>query len=81
MVNAIGDPTEPYDLVLIGWIADYPDPVDFINILFNGRNIQPQNNNNLALMNIPALNARMEAAERLSGRPATRPSASSTSTS
>jgi ABC-type transport system substrate-binding protein len=67
LVNAIGDPTEPYDLVLIGWIADYPDPVDFINILFNGRNIHPQNNNNLALMNVPALNARMEAAERLSG--------------
>jgi peptide/nickel transport system substrate-binding protein len=41
--------------------------VDFINILFDGKNIQPQNNNNLALLNVPALNARMETAERLSG--------------
>ena len=49
LVNAIGDPTEAYDLVSIGWIADYPDPVDFINILFDGKNIHPQNNNNVAL--------------------------------
>ena len=67
LVNAIGDPTEPYDLVLIGWLADYPDPVDFINILFDGTNIHPQNNNNIALMNVPAFNTRMDAAERLSG--------------
>ena len=30
---AIGDPNEPYDIVLNGWFADYPDPVDFINVL------------------------------------------------
>src|SRR5215471_8892775 len=63
LLAATGDPTEPYDLVLIGWFADYPDPVDFINILFNGKNIIPQNNNNLALLNVAALNARMETAE------------------
>ena len=50
LLAATGDPTEPYELVLIGWIADYPDPVDFINILLDGNNIAPQNNNNLALM-------------------------------
>ena len=67
LLAATGDPTEPYDLVLIGWIADYPDPVDFINILLDGNNIAAQNNNNLALMNVAAFNERMAAAERLSG--------------
>jgi peptide/nickel transport system substrate-binding protein len=53
LLAAIGDPTEPYDLVLIGWLADYPDPVDFINILFDGNHISKQNNNNLALLDVP----------------------------
>ena len=47
MLNrAVGDPKEPYDIVLNGWFADYPDPVDFINILLDGRNITSQNNVN-----------------------------------
>ena len=67
LLPAIGDPTEPYDLVLIGWLADYPDPSDFINVLFNGKNILSQGNNNIALLDDPKLNARMEAAQQLSG--------------
>ena len=65
--RAVGDPKEPYDIVLNGWFADYPDPVDFINILLDGRNISAQNNVNVALMNVPRFNERMEQAERLSG--------------
>jgi peptide/nickel transport system substrate-binding protein len=65
LVTATGDPKEPYDLVLIAWLADYPDPVDFINILLLGSNIPPQNNVNLAVFDDPAFNGRMEAAERL----------------
>ena len=67
LLPAIGDPTEPYDLVLIGWLADYPDPADFINVLFDGKNILSQGNNNIALLDDPKLNARMEAAQQLSG--------------
>jgi peptide/nickel transport system substrate-binding protein len=67
LLALIGDPTESYDLVLIGWLADYPDPVDFINILFDGNHIAAQNNNNLALLDDPVFNKRMEAAERLAG--------------
>jgi ABC-type oligopeptide transport system substrate-binding subunit len=67
LLATTGDLTEPYDLVLLGWFADYPDPVDFINILFDGHNIAPQNNNNLALFDSPVFNKRMETAERLSG--------------
>ena len=39
--------------MLIGWFADYPDPVDFINILLDGRNILSQNNVNVALHGRP----------------------------
>jgi ABC-type transport system substrate-binding protein len=58
----------PYDMIWNAWFADYPDPVDFINILLDGNNIQPQNNQNTSQLNDPALNKRMEAAARLSGR-------------
>src|SRR5437870_12765983 len=54
LLAAIGDPTESYDLVLIGWLADYPDPVDFINILFAGNHISKQNNKNLAPLHLPS---------------------------
>ena len=62
--RAVGDPKEPYDIVLNGWFADYPDPVDFINILLDGRNITSQNNVNVPLMNVAAYDERMEQAER-----------------
>jgi peptide/nickel transport system substrate-binding protein len=57
---------EPYDLDLQAWGADYPDPVDFIDILLDGRNIQAENNNNNAYFNHKGLNARMTSAGRIS---------------
>jgi ABC-type transport system substrate-binding protein len=57
---------EPYDLDLQAWGADYPDPVDFIDILLDGRNIQAENNNNNSYFNNAAFNKRMEAAGRIS---------------
>ena len=38
-----------FDMFLIGWLADYPDPFDFINVLLDGDNIQEANNNELRL--------------------------------
>jgi peptide/nickel transport system substrate-binding protein len=67
LVSAIGDPREPYDMVLLGWQADYPDPFDFINILLDGRHITPQANQDLAQMNVRVFNRRMQAASRLTG--------------
>jgi peptide/nickel transport system substrate-binding protein len=60
---------EPFDLDLQAWGADYPDPVDFIDILLDGRNIQAENNNNNAYFNHKGLNARMTAAGRISNLP------------
>ncbi len=64
---AAGTKGEPFDAAIAGWNQDYPDPYDFIDILLNGDNIHDANNNNLAYLNVPALNARMAAANKLTG--------------
>jgi ABC-type transport system substrate-binding protein len=60
---------EPFDLDLQAWGADYPDPVDFIDILLDGRNIQAENNINNSYFNNATFNARMQAAGRISNLP------------
>jgi ABC-type transport system substrate-binding protein len=57
---------EPFDLDLQAWGADYPDPVDFIDILLNGNNIAAENNNNNAYFNNKTFNNKMELAGRIS---------------
>ena len=58
---------EPFDLTLFGWVADYLDPYDFVNVLLSGRNIPAANNQNLSHFDDPTFNRRMDAAARLSG--------------
>lgn len=58
---------EPFDLADEGWIADYPDPYDFLNILLDGNNIQQTSNVNFAYFDDPAWNQRLQEAARLSG--------------
>jgi ABC-type oligopeptide transport system substrate-binding subunit len=67
LTQAIGPKNAAFDIVQIGWIADYPDPVDFIDILLSGDRITEQNNNNLAHFNDPVFNRRIKTAELLSG--------------
>jgi len=57
---------EPFDLDLQAWGSDYPDPVDFIDILLDGRNIQAENNNNNSYFNHTGFNNRMRDAGRIS---------------
>ena len=64
---ATGTKGEPFDAAFVGWFADYADPYDFIDILLNGQNIHEANNNNLAYLNVPALNNQMKAANALTG--------------
>jgi ABC-type transport system substrate-binding protein len=67
LVSKIGVPTEPYDMVLLGWFADYADPYDFVNILLEGDKITKANNVNLARFNDPAFNKRIKQAALISG--------------
>jgi ABC-type transport system substrate-binding protein len=50
-----------------GWCSDYPDPYEWINRLFDGNLLMPQNNVNWSYMDRPKWNRRMEAAARLVG--------------
>jgi ABC-type oligopeptide transport system substrate-binding subunit len=58
---------EPFDIADEGWIADYPDPYDFINKLLDGRTIQNSNNVNFSYFNDPAYNKKMDEAASLTG--------------
>jgi peptide/nickel transport system substrate-binding protein len=50
-----------------GWCADYFDPFDYLNVLFDGRKIQAANNNNYAYFNNAAFNKGLDHASSLSG--------------
>lgn len=60
---------EPFDLTYEGWGMDYPDPANFINVLLDGRRIQPDNNVNVSYFNDPKYNALMDKAYGLAGQP------------
>ena len=66
-IDKEGTRGEPFDVTTEGWIADYADPYDFINVLLSGDNIHDSNNNNVAYFNDPKYNAQMRAAALLSG--------------
>ncbi len=50
-----------------GWCADYFDPFDYLNVLFDGRKIQAANNNNYTYFNAALFNKGLDAASALSG--------------
>jgi peptide/nickel transport system substrate-binding protein len=54
-------PGEPWDIALVGWFADYPDPFNFINELFTGEN-------NTGHFEDVRFERRMRQAARLAGR-------------
>ncbi len=73
LLGRIGNPKEPYDMILIGWFADYADPYDFVDVLMNGNRIAPRNNlANLALFDDPKFNKQLDAAAKLIRRRALR---------
>jgi oligopeptide transport system substrate-binding protein len=60
--------TGNYDMIAIGWQADYADPRNFINVLLDGRQIpESGSSNNAAYFNSAKFNAAMEKADKLSG--------------
>ena len=50
-----------------GWCADYFDPFDYINVLFDGRTLQATNNVDWSFFNNATFNKAMDAAANLSG--------------
>jgi oligopeptide transport system substrate-binding protein len=56
-----------FDFTTEGWIADYADPFDFLNVLLSGDSLHASNNNNVAYFNDPKYNKAMLSASRLVG--------------
>jgi len=50
-----------------GWCADYFDPYDYFNVLFDGRKIQASNNNDYTYFNSASFDAGLDHAASLSG--------------
>ena len=62
-----GTKGEPFDIADEGWIADYYDAYDFINVLLDGSNIPETGGNNFSFFNDPSFNKRMQDANQLTG--------------
>ena len=62
-----GTKGEPFDIAVEGWVADYYDAYDFLNILLYGKNIPATNGNNFSYIDDPQLNASLEHANTLTG--------------
>jgi YVTN family beta-propeller protein len=58
---------EPFDLALVTWATDYPDPYDVLNVLLDGTLARKGLGLNLSHFDDPTYNHRLEAAARLSG--------------
>jgi ABC-type transport system substrate-binding protein len=57
-----------FQLCDVGWVADYPDPFDFVDVLLNGHNIQDSGNNNYGYFDNAKWNKKLEAANKLFGK-------------
>jgi ABC-type oligopeptide transport system substrate-binding subunit len=67
MYTKAGTRGEPFDIANVGWIADYPDPYDFVNVLLSGDSIHASNNNNYSYWKNAKYTRQMNAAARLFG--------------
>ncbi len=56
----IGDIKKEPQMVFYGWCPDWPSASTVLPVLFDGRNIQPQGNNNVSQYDNPAVNARFD---------------------
>ena len=70
LFSRAGSPkTGGYDMAALGWQADYPDPENFINVLFDGAQIPSGDgaSNNWSFFNSPKYNALMKKAALTAG--------------
>ena len=58
---------EPFDMTTEGWVNDYNDPFDTLNVFLDGSTIGPSNNNDISYFNDPVYNAQLQAAAQSTG--------------
>jgi YVTN family beta-propeller protein len=64
MFDKLANPAEHWDIATAGWLADFADPSDFVNALFDSRN---QGAGNYGHFDDPAWDRRLRAAAALTG--------------
>jgi ABC-type oligopeptide transport system substrate-binding subunit len=65
--TAAGVKGNAMDIMTAGWSDDYPDAYDWFGILFNGRTITSNNNNDLAYLKNSTINSKTDACNKLTG--------------
>jgi len=65
--TAAGVKGNQMDIMTAGWSDDYPDGYDWFGILFNGRTIVANNNNDLAYLQSSPINTKTDACNKLTG--------------
>ena len=60
-----GTKGEPFDIVLQGWISDYADPSNFLNVMLDGSRIKSHGNANWPYFNDPTYNRKLGSASTL----------------
>jgi peptide/nickel transport system substrate-binding protein len=64
--STVGSPSnvhaKGYGIMTVGWGADFPTPYGFLQVLVDGRAIQPSGNNNYSELNDPEINSLIDQA-------------------
>jgi len=63
--EVIGTPSQQKDAAITGWCPDWPSGATFLPPLFDGRLITPKGNSNLAQLNDPGVNAKIDEIAKL----------------
>jgi len=75
-VIRLGLPSEPYDMAIVSWSQDWPDPVEFVEPILHSRSIPTGVLSplrwNVSHFSSARLDKRIDAAARLSGKPRAR---------
>lgn len=63
--EVIGTTSQQHDAAITGWCPDWPSGATFLPPLFDGRNITTKGNSNLAQLNDPGVNAKIDEIAKL----------------
>jgi ABC-type transport system substrate-binding protein len=61
-LKAAGGRRKNVPLSIMGWLQDFPDPANFLDVLFNGKSITPTASLNRSFYSNPQVNALLDAA-------------------
>jgi peptide/nickel transport system substrate-binding protein len=63
--QVIGNQANKTQIGISSWYQDYPHPLDWFDVLLNGKRITPTHNNNYSNANVPAINKTIDRLKRV----------------